>query len=68
MHWERAAEVFEEWLVDHETACNVGSWIWLSCTAFFSMSYRVYSPIAFWEEDGRRRCVCEVFCAGVGEV
>jgi len=26
--WERGAEVFEEWLVDHETACNVGNWMW----------------------------------------
>jgi cryptochrome len=47
VHWERGAEVFEEWLVDHETACNVGNWMWLSCTAFFSMFYRVYSPVAF---------------------
>ena len=34
MHWGRGAEVFGEWLVDHETACNVGNWMWLSCTAF----------------------------------
>lgn len=26
--WERGAEVFEEWLIDHETACNVGNWMW----------------------------------------
>jgi cryptochrome len=24
-----------------------GNWMWLSCTAFFSMFYRVYSPTAF---------------------
>lgn len=47
VHWERGAEVFEEWLVDHETACNAGNWMWLSCTAFYSMFYRVYSPVAF---------------------
>jgi cryptochrome len=47
VHWERGAEVFEEWLVDHETACNVGNWMWLSCTAFFSMFYRVCSLVAF---------------------
>ena len=47
VHWERGAEVFEEWLIDHETACNVGNWMWLSCTAFFSQFYRCYSPIAF---------------------
>ena len=34
MYWERGAEVFEEWLVDHETACSVGNWMWLSCTEF----------------------------------
>lgn len=28
VHWERGAEVFEEWLIDHETACNVGNWMW----------------------------------------
>ncbi|KAF2807781.1 cryptochrome-2 [Mytilinidion resinicola] len=45
--WERGAEVFEELLIDHETACNTGNWQWLSCTAFFSQFYRCYSPIAF---------------------
>jgi cryptochrome len=47
VHWERGAEVFEEWLIDHETACNAGNWMWLSCTAFYSQFYRCYSPIAF---------------------
>jgi len=47
VHWERGAEVFEEWLIDHETACNSGNWMWLSCTAFYSQFYRCYSPIAF---------------------
>lgn len=53
--WERGAEVFEEWLIDHEVACNAGNWMWLSCTAFFSQFYRVYSPIAFgkkWDPEG----------------
>ena len=45
--WERGAEVFEEWLIDHEVACNAGNWQWLSCTAFYAMFYRCYSPIAF---------------------
>ena len=34
VYWERGAEVFEEWLVDHETTRNVGNSMWLSCTAF----------------------------------
>lgn len=53
--WERGADVFEELLIDHETACNVGNWQWLSCTAFFSQFYRVYSPVAFgkkWDKTG----------------
>ncbi|KAK7183262.1 hypothetical protein DPSP01_011796 [Paraphaeosphaeria sporulosa] len=53
--WERGAEVFEEWLIDHEAACNIGNWQWLSCTAFFAQFYRCYSPIAFpqkWDKDG----------------
>ena len=45
--WERGAEVFEEWLIDHESACNIGNWQWLSCTAFYAQYYRCYSPIAF---------------------
>lgn len=63
--WERGAEVFEELLLDHETACNVGNWQWLSCTAFYHMYYRMYSPIAFgkkWDPEGKfvRRYVPEL--------
>jgi cryptochrome len=53
--WERGATVFEEWLIDHEAACNIGNWQWLSCTAFYSQFYRCYSPIAFpqkWDKEG----------------
>lgn len=65
VHWERGAEVFEEWLLDHETACNVGNWMWLSCTAFFAQFYRCYSPVAFprkWDSEGEfvRRYVPEL--------
>ena len=45
--WERGAEVFEEWLIDHESACNIGNWQWLSCSAFYAQYYRCYSPVAF---------------------
>ncbi|KIW73192.1 hypothetical protein PV04_01328 [Phialophora macrospora] len=63
--WERGAEVFEEWLVDHEIACNAGNWMWLSWTAFFSQFYRCYSPVAFpkkWDPEGEfvRRYVPEL--------
>ncbi|KAI9753682.1 MAG: hypothetical protein M4579_005034 [Chaenotheca gracillima] len=53
--WQRGADVFEEWLIDHEPACNVGNWQWLSCTAFYAQFYRCYSPIAFpqkWDKEG----------------
>ncbi|KAK3706087.1 hypothetical protein LTR37_012914 [Vermiconidia calcicola] len=53
--WERGAEVFEDLLIDHEAASNIGNWQWLSCTAFFSQFYRCYSPVAFgkkWDPDG----------------
>lgn len=53
--WERGADVFAEWLIDHEVACNAGNWQWLSCTAFFSQFFRCYSPIAFpkkWDPEG----------------
>ncbi|KAI7226983.1 Cryptochrome/photolyase FAD-binding domain-containing protein [Hortaea werneckii] len=53
--WERGAEVFEELLIDHETACNSGNWQWLACTAFYAQFYRCYSPIAFgkkWDDNG----------------
>lgn len=51
--WERGADVFEELLIDHETACNVGNWQWLSCTAFFSQFFRVYSPVAFGKKNDK---------------
>ncbi|KAH7329135.1 putative photolyase class 1 [Stachybotrys elegans] len=63
--WERGCEVFEEWLLDHEPACNAGNWQWLSCSAFFSQYFRCYSPIAFgqkWDKQGEliRRWVPEL--------
>ncbi|KAI5863204.1 Cryptochrome/photolyase FAD-binding domain-containing protein [Durotheca rogersii] len=65
VHWERGADVFEEFLLDHEPACNAGNWQWLSCTAFYSQYYRCYSPVAFgqkWDKTGEfiRRWVPEL--------
>ncbi|TPX09775.1 uncharacterized protein E0L32_008966 [Thyridium curvatum] len=65
VHWERGAEVFEEWLLDHEPACNAGNWQWLSCSAFFAQFYRCYSPVSFgrkWDPEGAfvRRWVPEL--------
>ncbi|KAJ6095646.1 hypothetical protein N7486_006392 [Penicillium sp. IBT 16267x] len=55
----------QELLIDHETACNAGNWMWLSCTAFFAQFYRCYSPVAFgrkWDPEGHfvRRCCPEL--------
>ncbi|KAL7790303.1 putative photolyase class 1 [Trichoderma ceciliae] len=53
--WERGAEVFEDWLIDHEPACNIGNWQWLACVAFFTQYYRCYSPVSFgqkWDKNG----------------
>ncbi|KAI0851828.1 Cryptochrome/photolyase FAD-binding domain-containing protein [Daldinia vernicosa] len=55
VHWERGADVFEEWLIDHEPASNAGNWQWMSCTAFYSQYFRCYSPVAFgqkWDKKG----------------
>jgi cryptochrome len=65
IHWERGQEVFEEFLLDHEPACNSGNWQWLSCTAFFAQFFRCYSPISFpqkWDKTGQfvRRYVPEL--------
>lgn len=63
--WERGADVFQEWLLDHEPACNAGNWQWLSCAAFFAQYFRCYSPVAFgqkWDKNGHfiRRWVPEL--------
>ncbi|KAM6478862.1 putative photolyase class 1 [Trichoderma sp. SZMC 28011] len=63
--WERGCEVFEEWLIDHEPACNIGNWQWLSCTAFFTQYFRCYSPVSFgqkWDKSGEliRRWIPEL--------
>lgn len=60
--WERGAEVFEEWLIDHEVSCNSGNWQWLSCTAFYSQFYRCYSPIAFPKKTDAKGEFVRHFC------
>lgn len=60
--WERGAEVFEEWLIDHEAACNIGNWQWLSCTAFFSQFYRCYSPVAFPAKYDKTGAIVRKYC------
>ncbi|KAI9223535.1 FAD binding domain of DNA photolyase-domain-containing protein [Blastocladiella britannica] len=54
--WERGAEVFEEFLVDHDWALNRGNWMWLSGTsALFTSYWRIYSPVKWgqsWDPKG----------------
>lgn len=53
--WERGFKVFEKYLIDYDYALNSANWMWLSCSAFFVMYYRVYSPVTFgkkWDKDG----------------
>ncbi|PXF46329.1 (6-4)DNA photolyase [Gracilariopsis chorda] len=53
--WERGFKVFEKYLIDYDYALNSANWMWLSCSAFFVMYYRVYSPVTYgkkWDKDG----------------
>ncbi|BFZ55037.1 hypothetical protein PYCC9005_002075 [Savitreella phatthalungensis] len=66
--WERGADVFERYLLDHEPACNAGNWQWLSCSAFFTSYFRVYSPVAFgkkWDPSGN---LIREFCPELKDV
>jgi len=45
--WEEGAAVFNYLLLDADESSNVGNWLWLSASAFFTAYYRVYSPVAF---------------------
>ncbi|KAK4697298.1 cryptochrome, partial [Phenoliferia sp. Uapishka_3] len=51
--WERGAEVFDQYLVDHDPAVNSGNWMWLSASAFFSQYFRVYSPITYGQKSDK---------------
>lgn len=54
--WEEGFKTFEKFLVDFDYALNSANWMWLSCSAFFVMYYRVYSPVAFarkWDKEGK---------------
>lgn len=43
-------QVFEELLLDADWSVNAGSWMWLSCSAFFQQFFHCYCPVGF----GRR--------------
>uniref|UniRef100_A0AAR2KHC2 Photolyase/cryptochrome alpha/beta domain-containing protein n=1 Tax=Pygocentrus nattereri TaxID=42514 RepID=A0AAR2KHC2_PYGNA len=48
--WESGTKVFEELLLDADWSVNAGSWMWLSCSAFFQQFFHCYCPVGF----GRR--------------
>ncbi|XP_059191050.1 cryptochrome-2 [Centropristis striata] len=48
--WESGMKVFEELLLDADWSVNAGSWMWLSCSAFFQQFFHCYCPVGF----GRR--------------
>ncbi|KAF4094369.1 hypothetical protein AMELA_G00014260 [Ameiurus melas] len=48
--WESGMRVFEEMLLDADWSVNAGSWMWLSCSAFFQQFFHCYCPVGF----GRR--------------
>ncbi|XP_077318083.1 cryptochrome-2 isoform X2 [Lithobates pipiens] len=48
--WECGVKVFDELLLDADFSVNAGSWMWLSCSAFFQQFFHCYCPVGF----GRR--------------
>ncbi|XP_023612447.1 cryptochrome-2 isoform X3 [Myotis lucifugus] len=48
--WESGFRVFDELLLDADFSVNAGSWMWLSCSAFFQQFFHCYCPVGF----GRR--------------
>ncbi|TSQ92633.1 Cryptochrome-2 [Bagarius yarrelli] len=48
--WESGMKLFEELLLDADWSVNAGSWMWLSCSAFFQQFFHCYCPVGF----GRR--------------
>uniref|UniRef100_A0A4W5LZZ8 Cryptochrome circadian regulator 2 n=1 Tax=Hucho hucho TaxID=62062 RepID=A0A4W5LZZ8_9TELE len=40
-------DVFEELLLDADWSVNAGSWMWLSCSAFFQQFFHCYCPVGF---------------------
>uniref|UniRef100_A0A4X2KR43 Cryptochrome-2 n=1 Tax=Vombatus ursinus TaxID=29139 RepID=A0A4X2KR43_VOMUR len=50
LSWESGVRVFDELLLDADFSVNAGSWMWLSCSAFFQQFFHCYCPVGF----GRR--------------
>ncbi|GMF10310.1 unnamed protein product [Phytophthora lilii] len=53
--WLRGAVYFQEKLIDMDWPVNVGNWLWVSASCFFSNYRRVASPSTFpqrWDQHG----------------
>ena len=49
--WVGGADHFEGELLDADYALNSFNWMWLSCSGFFYMYFRCYSPVAFQKKN-----------------
>ncbi|XP_076444483.1 cryptochrome-1-like [Babylonia areolata] len=45
--WEEGMKVFDELLLDGDWSVNAGTWMWLSCSAFFQQFFHCYCPVNF---------------------
>ena len=45
--WEDGMKVFDELLLDADWSVNAGTWMWLSCSSFFTQFFPVYDPVKF---------------------
>ncbi|XP_076467399.1 cryptochrome-1-like [Babylonia areolata] len=45
--WEEGMKVFDELLLDVDWSVNAGTWMWLSCSAFFQQFFHCYCPVNF---------------------
>jgi deoxyribodipyrimidine photo-lyase len=47
VHWRHGEKVFKDWLLDGDTASNVGNWQWAAGTGVDNAPYfRVFDPVA----------------------
>ena len=40
-------QVFDELLLDADWSVNAGTWMWLSCSSFFTQFFPLYDPVKF---------------------
>merc|ERR1719232_2385690 len=45
--WVEGMKVFDELLLDADWSVNAGSWMWLSCSSFFTQFFPLFDPVRF---------------------